>query len=219
MKLFYTLLVTLCKCSPKTRSHIPQDTNIGRNKVPQGHKGIPSTQCINRAPTYNSWKEVEQTVIKIDNDESGTVTVNYYEPDVHCYIDIGSKCNSDGVEVEFTFMSVENSWEFNPNGVELKWPYGIDLYDHTGCYDTVHFAYMSKGSQVETEGQCGCLHRDHPSCDYYAMEDYDKNYYNVWQNSETEMPSKQELIGTDIKLILSTDSSFSGKFSVDWKCS
>ena len=139
MKLFYFLLVTLCKCSPQTRSHIPQDTNIGRNKVPHGHKGIPSTQCINRAPTYNSWKEVEQTVIKIDNDESGTVTVNYYEPDVHCYIDIGSKCNSDGVEVEFTYMSIENSWELLG---KPSWPYEIDLFGHTGCYDTVHFAYI-----------------------------------------------------------------------------
>ena len=227
MKLLYALLVTLGKCLPRlkrshsTWSHESMSSDAVRRKVPQGHKGVPSTQCINQVSWQTSRSRFgTQTVTNLDNAESGTVTVEYYQPDAHCYLDIGSKCNSDGVEVEFTYMSVEDSWKYDPNDLFAlygKVDHKLDIHVQSGCYDTVHFAYTSNGSQVETEGQCGCLHRNHPSCDYEAMYDYDL-YDLYWTNAETTMPSKQELIGTDIKLILSSDENHSGKFSVDWKC-
>ena len=114
-------------------------------------------------------------------------------------------------------MSIENSWDYMRHHDDPPMAM-IDIYAYTGCHDTVHFAYMSNGSQMETEGQCGCLHRHHPSCDEYAMYSYEQNYGDYWQNSVTDKPVKQDLIGTDIKLILSTDYTFSGKFTVDWKC-
>ena len=208
MKLVCALFVTLGKCYTSS-----SDDYWG--KVPQGHKGIPTTQCVNGVEWFiHKWNRSTQIITNIDNGEHGTVTVDFYQPDEHCYLEIGSKCDSDGVEVEFTFMSIENTWVYDSN---VPLDDNIDYYQYTGCYDTVHFAYMSNGSQVETEGQCGCLNRDHPSCDYEALFDADF-YGDLFQNSPTDKPSKHELIGTDIKLILTSDSSHSGRFHVDWKC-
>ena len=210
MKLICSLLVTLGQCSPKRErglniAGVSSNSDSWRpGKGHPGHpEGIPSTPCANRGI---------QTVENVDNNDNGKLTIDHYEGDLHCYVEIGSKCNSDGVEVEFTDMTIENSWDY-----EHQYGYKIDNYVYTGCYDSVHFAYMSNGNQIETEGQCGCLHRSHPSCNYYAMYT-SPHYTEYFQNSVTDKPSKHDLIGTNIKLILGTDYVNTGKFTVEWKC-
>ena len=211
MKLFWSLLVTLGQCSPKRSRRQTSDSDTmkpykqGWYDHPGHPEGVPSTPCVNQGI---------QTVNNIDNDDNGQLTIDHYEGDVHCYVEIGSKCNSDGVEVEFTDMTIENSWDYVSDYYR---EYRSDSYSYTGCYDSVHFAYISNGNLVETEGQCGCLHASHPSCDYDAMYTH-PHYTGSFQNSVTDKPAKHDLIGTDVKLILGTDHSFTGKFTVDWKC-
>ena len=212
MKLFCSLLVTLGQCSPKRnrRANIQgissQSDDWGWGKGHPGHpKEVPSSRCTNRGI---------QTVDIVDNDLNGKLTIDHYEEDLHCYVEIGSKCNSDGVEVEFTDLTVETSYNYEHN----YYPeYRVDNYIYTGCYDSVHFAYMSNGSQVQTDYQCGCLHPSHSSCGYKAMYTY-PHYTEYYQFSVTDKPAKHDLIGTDIKLILGTDYTRTGKFTVEWKC-
>ena len=110
MKLICSLLVTLGQCSPKRErglniAGVSSNSDSWRpGKGHPGHpEGIPSTPCANRGI---------QTVENVDNNDNGKLTIDHYEGDLHCYVEIGSKCNSDGVEVEFTDMTIENSWDY-----------------------------------------------------------------------------------------------------------
>ena len=149
MKLFYSLLVTIGQCLPGRSiptglGRHPSDSDFLRpDKSDPGHHGIPSTPCVN---------DGKQTVTIVNNDQNGVVTIDHYESNQHCFVEIGPKCNSDGVEVEFTDMIVENVWDFRDDD---SFEYEddereVENYELVDCYDYVHFVYMSNGNKVET---------------------------------------------------------------------
>ena len=160
------------------------------------------------------------SVTHVDNSTNGQLTientvVDDFWPYYHtiCYENFGCKC-SDGVEVEIVDMTVPNQ------GHEVHYYddhfLGQDeyVYFYDGCFErddlsvTVHFAWMSNGEQQKTEGQCGCLGgEDHPSCnnpEFAVNPDY---------TFETELPTKYDLIGTDVRVLMPF-----GRIVIDWKC-
>ena len=114
---------------------------------------------------------------------------------VKCYVDIGSSCDANGVQVEITHMELETNTFYNRD---------TKKYEYYGCFDTINFTWLNKDgeSAEKTDPQCGCLGENHTSCDEHPFED---DYITV-----TENPTQYNLVGTNVKLVLQSDSENDG---------
>lgn len=187
MKLSLTLLATASYCAPERKKH--------QNLTNERSSGAP-VPCS--APVSDStW--LDQNVYyggspfkSTDNGQFGQVATESYTNFAYCYVEIGSSCDADGVQVEIAHMELE-TW-------------------NNECHDTIHFEWLNKdGETVEqTDPQCGCTAENHPSCDGST----------IWPVLVTEKPLQYNLVGTDAKLVLSSDKMTSNRpIVVNWKCS
>ena len=180
MKLSLTLLATAAYCAPERKRH--QKLKNDRSSGPP----VPCSATVSDYWKFPGGSPFEST----NNGQSGQVTFESYTHNANCYVNIGSSCDADGLQVEITHM-------------ELEAP---DEYD--GCYDTIHFEWENKDGETaeQTDPQCGCTAENHPSCDRAV-------------DLVTEKPLQYNLVGTDAKLVLKADESNSGgQIVVDWKC-
>ena len=128
-----------------------------------------------------------------DKGKSGQVTFESYKPLANCYVDIGSSCDANGLQVEITHMELE-------------------AYDFEYCLGAIHFEMLKKdGKTVEkTDPQCGCLAKNHPSCVDYPFD----------HPMVTKRPTQYKFINTNVKIVLRADmwTDGGGKVEVKWKC-
>ena len=135
----------------------------------------------------------------VDNGQDGHFTVDEYANSMNCVIDFASQCGETGVEIDITHLAVED----------------FDYYGHHNCFDQVKFAYTADSEQKMTDGLCGCMDDDsHPSCDALNYP-----YINNDFTPQGADDLQETIVGTDLKMILYTDSSqHGGKVSVQWQC-
>ena len=106
-----------------------------------------------------------QTAYKsVDNGQSGQVTFDGYVNRANCYVDIGSSCDANEIQVEITHMELEVY-----NYYDYYEPYGNDA-----CFNTIHFNWMKKdGKTIEKiDPQSGFLGGNHPSCNEHPFDYY-----------------------------------------------
>ena len=154
------------------------------------------------AESKTKWISGGSPFKSVDNGQSGRVTFDGYVNRANCYVDIGSSCDANGIQVEITHMELE-LYHYNY----------YDYYGNRACHDTIHFNWMNKdGKTVEqTDPQCGCLGENHPSCYEHPFADY--------SIAVTKSPTQYNLVGTDAKLVFQSDGwDHGGKIEVDWKC-
>ena len=197
MKLLLILLSTLINCAPERK----------KRQAPK-YDRVPKVSCTDAGATVTS--------VEMVNNLSGRVTVKDFNSNMHCYVNLGPSCscpkcslaenlalNTLKLDVEISYMTIETEWTYDYYDGDMDG----DIYEsiYRGCYDTVHFAWFSNGDLKQTEGQCGCLgDENHPTCSE--------------ETTETQMPTKYQLEGTDTKLIITTDSGGEeGIVTVDWK--
>ena len=194
-----------------------QDNKTGKEKKGPGpKKPLPVTENGDSKANYwgdpgssgTSCSDQGANVISSTNGYEGSVTIDNYVNDLHCYVNIGEECGADGVSVKFTHMAIET----------MNYYYNYDTYeysfdDYVSCYDSVHFTWNEGSEMKQTEPQCGCLDED--KCkDYTNLND---NFYD-WPVL-TEQPHSYDLSGSNAKIVFYTDYSVNGgKFTVDWKC-
>ena len=131
---------------------------------------------------------------EVDNGASGQVTFESYQNYANCYVDIGTNCGPDGVQVKIVDMQLELNYTY---------------YDYGGCVDTINFAWLNQnGVQEQTEPQCGCV----GVCNQSLFPQLDQLY-------DTQQPSNYNLVGTNAKIVLKSDSLYhGGNIQVNWKC-
>ena len=194
MKLSLTLLIISTNGAPERKKQ--------RNPA-QSRTNLSSISCL--AAPGDQQNPGGSPFTSVDNFGNGLVTFQSYENNADCYVDIGTSCGADGVEVEIVYMTLET------RNVEE-------------CFDTINFAWLdTDGNQEFTEPQCGCLgDEDHLTC---TDPDFGDDYFYPSSNLDdfvvhnTGRPTKYNLIGTDLKLVLVTDYSIhGGKIQVEWKC-
>jgi hypothetical protein len=128
----------------------------------------------------------------------GSVSLADYVNELYCYIDFGSECDGEGVDIEFTKMAIEaSSWAFD----------GVSWFKEDGCkYDSIKFMYTdANGDTQYTADDCGIFNGG--AWDLAS-------YYH-----QTPAKTKLSLVGTDMKMILDTDYSIKGGFvDFNWQC-
>ena len=199
MKLSLTLLATASYCAPERKKH-QKLTNDRSSGAPVPCSAPVSDSHWLDQNVYYGGSPFKST----DNGQFGQVTSESYTNFAYCYVEIGSSCDADGVQVEIAYMELET------NG---KWNFEYDTYEYTyeydDCHDTIHFEWVNKdGETVEqTDPQCGCTAENHPSCERAV-------------DLVTEKPIQYKLVGTDAKLVLSSNKVNSDSpIVVNWKCS
>ena len=201
MKLSLSLLATASYGAPeKKKQRKFKNDRTYASSVPL----VPCSTTVS-----DSWEISGGSPFKsIDNGQSGQVTFESYTNYAYCYVDIGSSCDANGLQVEITHMELE-TYTYNY--------YNYDTEEYTyyyyGCPDTIRFDWMSKNGETveQTDPQCGCVAENHPSCNQHPFTD---DYMAV-----TERPIQYNLVGTDVKLVLRSDrTGHGGKIEVDWKC-
>ena len=106
-----------------------------------------------------------QTAYKsVNNGQSGQVTFDGYVNRANCYVDIGSSCDANEIQVEITHMELEVY-----NYYDYYEPYGNDA-----CFKTIHFNWMKKdGKTIEKiDPQSRFLGGNHPSCNEHPFDYY-----------------------------------------------
>ena len=214
MKLSLAVLATVVQCAPeKSKQRKPTDERFTYTNV---YTPLQPCSAPVVKPGQTIFNEDEQTVTfikggspftSVDNGTNGQVTIDDYVGAAYCYVSLGPNCDN-GVEVEIVYMAVTN-WVNDD----------VDPYEYDGCIDRIHFSWLSKDGSTEeqTDPQCGCLDNEsHPTCNDPDVDDYFMDYYGL---KPTEKPTKYNLTGTDVKLVLDSGNSYpGGKIQVDWKC-
>ena len=214
MKLSLAVLATVVQCAPeKSKQRKPTDERFMYTNI---QTQLQSCSAPVVKPGQTITNEEEQTLFHIkggspftsvDNITNGQVTIDDYVGSAYCYVNIGPNCDY-GVEVEIVYMAVQN-WVNDD----------VDPYEYDGCGDTIHFTWLSKdgSNQEQTDPQCGCLgDENHPTCNHPEFDYEFQQYYGLMQ---TQQPTKYNLIGTDVKLVLDSGATYhNGKIQVDWKC-
>merc|ERR1712168_737761 len=118
------------------RKPLPVNEN-GENKASMwGTIGSSGTSCTQQGAN----------VISTSDGYSGTVTIDNYQNNLHCYVNFGEECPADGVSVEFTHLHLEtfNSYEWYDYDMWTgNWYYYGEEYE--GCFDSIHFAWTENG--------------------------------------------------------------------------
>jgi len=163
------------------------------------HSGPPMIHCEDQvgnniwlSPSSATTSNITQTV---NHGQWGTVSIDQHVNDMHCFIDFAHECDAQGVDIEFTKMKIEYSeWLYDDDTKE--W----DEYD--GCeYDHVSFDYTDANG-------------DHQKTDDDLCGDF-----NVANPKFAPVQTKYSLIGTDMKMVVSTDFSISDGFTeFNWQC-
>ena len=198
MKLSLSLLATATFCAPEGKKRQKSESERSFTRPPP----VPCSTEVS-----DSWLTSGGSPFKfVDNGQSGQVTFESYERNANCYVDIGSSCGTIGLQVKINHMELETY-------TDISYEDGVYVYEYSSCYDTTYFEWVNMDGKIEkTDGQCGCLGEDHPSCDDHPF-DYDE-YIAV-----TEKPTQYNLVGTDVKIVLQSDSVIQGgKIEIDWKC-
>ena len=105
--------------------------------MPQRERNIRSLQMIGlrgQRHQYHVQMQYQTAYKSVDNGQSGQVTFDGYVNRANCYVDIGSSCDANEIQVEITHMELEVY-----NYYDYYEPYGNDA-----CFNTIHFNWIKK---------------------------------------------------------------------------
>jgi len=182
----------------------PKEGIIEGQEMPKS-TGAPMVHCSQQPGTLE-WNSNTTTVTDISSTSAtgqfGSVSIDNYVNQLFCYIDFANECDGQGVDIEFTSMAIEpSSWAPPPSGSGL-W------IQQNGClYDDLKFMYTDiDGFTAFTTPVCGIFNgASWSSASWYA--------------GHAPAKTKYSLVGTDMKLVVSTDYSVAGGFAdFNWQC-
>jgi len=210
MKLHLSLLAASATANtvPKKRVTRPGKPDVGKSEEKYGYKTGPATIHCQNQPGTTIWSKPSSTAVSsvAQTDVGGmfgSVSITEYVNDMHCYVDFAEQCDEQGVDIEYTTINVEDSMQdYNWTDSSTGTTY---YYDYEPCmYDQIKFGYTDSNGDVQyTDHNCGCFNCGDDKVAWYDVEG----------------DTKQSLIGTDLKFVLSTDESVrGGHVEFNWQC-
>ena len=171
----------------------------------------PNTTCASQSPKF--------LYEKTNDDRSGTVSINgTFVHDTDCFVPFAETCKN-GVVVEITSLSIESPQLISGNCTITEYDIfkqdtnRVLSYDEKCPWDSIYFQYTQSNRTLFTVPQCGCLEYD------YAKASCPATRSGYAQPFLPTAAKTHVLIGTDVKLIVKTDGSYSSEqLSYNWSC-
>ena len=99
MKLSLTLLATASHGAPERK----KQKKLTNDRSLWSRPPVPCSTAVSHH--WNSYGGSPFT--SVDNGQSSQVTFESYTGNAYCYVDIGSNCDANGIQVEITHMELE----------------------------------------------------------------------------------------------------------------